>query len=758
MSKKHTCLGQLPIIVVSIVILITGTGVLRAQTLNKPTPAENPNYTGNSAWTAVCANASFNEYFVNFTWNTPVVDSKNEFILELSDADGNFANALELDRIGDKNTIFDFDFDFVLPANTRGDGYRLRVRSTSPAKTSAESDAFSMYYTDYNTSLLISPDGNGTIPSGGTIELCDINSVTIAAHNIPNADTYQYNWYRSGTLLATEKGSSIKITTSGIYNVQIDYGDICSGSANTLSNTIDITTGISLGLAINPPVKTALCSGETLSLQANITGRGLTYIWYKDKLAITSATVDDYTYVVDSNTRGFEGDYSVQISGPEVCSELSAPISITNIVEYTVSRVNDAELVILPDQTKTLSVTTTANSPKYQWYKDGVSVSGATNNSINITEAGVYYTRVSQEGGVCTLAYINSETTTVVATVSFELIADYTTSYTDCKNTSIVIGIQTVKAIASDASKTDVTTDDLLNSFTYRWKKDGTSISGATSNTISLTSISENGNYTVEGVLNKYSATSNPLTVQLINESLTISSSNLTYCNAGDAVAISTETNLASENFEWLKDGVGISTADTRLKVRAAGKYQLIVLKNGCRLKSNEIVISPLDESLISIDAQSDTVLIPEGSSRTLTASGGTSYRWLSSDNKLMSDTASATFKDEGTYILIANIGACEITKQITIMYSDTFKVPNVITANADGINDLWVLPNSYSNDPKVTVIIYNSTGEEILNTINYKNNWPQSSMAFPKQNMVFYYKIKKAKEILKQGTVTIIR
>ena len=663
-----------------IMFFIMGISVLKAQTLNKPTPVDNPNYAGNSAWTAVCANANFNEYFVNFTWETPSVNSNNEFILELSDADGNFTNAVELDRLGDKNNIFNFNFYFVLPTSIRGDAYRLRVKSSSPAKTSVESDAFSMYYTDYNTSLLISPDGNGKIPSGGTIELCDVNSVTIATHNIPNANTYQYKWYRSGTLLTTEKGPSIKVTTSGIYNVEVDYGDTCSRSANTLSNTIDITTATSLGVAINPPNKTALCNGETLSLQANITEQGLTYIWYKDKLAITSATVDDDTYVVDSNTTDFEGDYSVQISGPGACLESSALISITN-GGYTVNRVNDANLVILPSQTKTLSVSSTANSPIYQWYKDGVSISGATNNSINIAESGVYYARVYQQGvGACAVSFINSETTTVVATASFELLTDYTSSYANCENTSIVVGIQTINGISSDASKTDVTAD-LLNSFTYQWKKDGVNINGATSNTISLTSVSENGNYTVEAVFNTAKVTSNSLPVQL-----------------------------------------------------------------------------SVDKSLISIDASSDTVVISKGTSRTLTASGGTAYRWFNVNNVLISDTASVTINKEGTYILIANIGDCEITKHITATYSNTVNVPNVITANADGINDLWVLPKIYSNKPEVIVLIYNSNGEEILRTTNYQNNWPQSSMTFPKQNMVFYYKIRKAKEILKQGTITIIR
>ena len=90
--------------------------------------------------------------------------------------------------------------------------------------------------------------------------------------------------------------------------------------------------------------------------------------------------------------------------------------------------------------------------------------------------------------------------------------------------------------------------------------------------------------------------------------------------------------------------------------------------------------------------------------------------------------------------------------------YLDTFRVPNVITVNGDGINDLWVIPNSYSNKPDVSVIIYNQNGEEIYNQTNYQNNWPQASTSFAHQNMVFYYKILDDGGVLKQGTITVIR
>ncbi len=737
--------------------MLLGATPTLAQTLNKPTPADNPNFSGNSPWTAACASATFNEYFVNFTWNTPLVDSSNEFILELSDASGSFSNPVELDRKNDKNTSFDFEFDFVLPTDIRGSGYKMRVRSTNPALTSPESDAFSMYYIDYDSPLLISENASGTIPPGGNIEICTGNTVTLAVHNVPNANTYQYNWYKSSTLLA-EKSSSIEITQAGIYNVEIDYGSICSGSANTLSNDINISLGTNIGIAINDPAKTALCPGENQDLEANISAQGLTYVWYKDNVAITSPTIDDHIYTVDSSVSGFEGDYQVEISGPGTCLERSLAVTITNSGNFTVTRDNVADMVLLPSQTKTLSVTTTAISPSYQWYKDNAIVTGATNSSLDITDAGVYYVTVSQSGGACAATPMNSETTNVVSPASFELVVDYTTAYTACENTSIVLGVSTINAIAADDTKTDVTTD-LINSFTYQWNKGGIAVNGETASSISLTSNTENGDYSLNAVLNTYNENSNTLPVQLlINETVTISSNSNVLCNGTNAIIINTTTDLTGATFEWRKDNIAVNSNNTSLSVSEPGTYKLVVQKNGCPLMSNEIVISPLNDNLVSLDTTESTIVIPEGTTKTITATGGATYQWFNVNNDLLSSTSSVDLTEEGDYILIANVGDCNVTKNITIAYKDVFNVPNLITPNGDGINDLWALPNTYSQDPNINVIIYNSAGKEIYNVSDYQNNWPEATTEFTRQNMVFYYKIKNTAEVLKQGTITVIR
>jgi len=724
----------------------------QAIVINAPEPADNPNLAGNTPWNAICAgNGGFNEYFVNITW-AGTANAGNEFILELSDANGSFSTPTTLATITDQNSNTDFDTDFAVPTTTRGQGYKMRVRSTDPVKLGAESEAFNMYYMDVTSNLNISEAGDGTPPGS----VCSTNAITLQVDNITNPETYQYIWFRSGTQISGETGHTLNITQSGMYNAFIDYGPICTGSGNTDSNIVDVTIGSGgSGIAISAPSKTALCSGDTETLAINTTDPSWGYQWYKDDVAIAGAV--GTTYTVNAATAGFEADYSVEISGSGICTERSAPVTITNADNFTVTRDNPANVVVLPSQTQTLSVSTDASGPTFKWFRNGIEIAGETNSSVNITQDGTYYAEVSQSGGACASSSKNSENTVAVAPDSFEVILDYADAYTSCVNTSVILEVTTINAIATDGSKTDVTAD-LEDSFSYQWQKDGSNVTGQTGKSISLASNTENGDYRLNAAIDSYNETSNTLSVQLLtSETIAISSTSSVYCSSSDIVTISTTTDLSSESFEWQLDGASINTTDAQLDVNTTGTYRLVLDRDGCSLISNEIIISPLDENLITLSPSGD-IVIPEGTTRTVTASGGTAYRWMNASNAEMSNTDSITFTEAGTYTLIASIDNCDIVRQIEVSFLDTFKVPNVITVNGDGINDQWVIPNSYSNKADVNIIIYNEQGEEIVNEFDYKNNWPQTSTAFTKQNMVFYYKIRNASEVLKQGTITVIR
>lgn len=744
------------ILILSILLVVLASATAFGQVLNRPEPAPNPNIGATSPWTAACASESFNEYFVNFTWSPPLVDSNNEFILELSDANGDFNIPTELDRIADKNTTFDFDFIFSLATDVQGDGYRFRVRSTSPAITSPESDAFSMYYIGYDNPILISRNADGVIPSGGVIENCDNSSITLATHNVVNPEIYNYNWYRSGTLLS-EKTNSITVIQAGIYVVEIDYGSNCSGSANTLSNSIEIRTGTSSGITISANSSTTLCAGQTVDLVASINDPSWIYTWYKNGMAITSPTLGDSSFTVDSSNANFDGDYTLQVEGNDICSEITNAIMINDAGDFTINLENDVNVVLLPSQIRTLSVSSSASSPIYQWYKDGSPIADATNTTLDISDVGVYFVRVTENGGSCVGNSIDSENITVVLPASFEFIISFTSSYISCESTSAILSLTQINAVGTDGTKTDVTVD-LSADFSYQWTRGGVAVTGETSNSISLASAAENGDYTLQGNLDSFNPESNSTNVSLATgEAITINSTDLALCEGIDTITISADIDLSTETFTWTRNGSTVSTTDQVITISEAGTYELQVERTGCPIRSNQITITLFDESIITVDAN-ENIIIQEGSSQTITASGASSYEWYNQDNIRISTTDSVSLSEEGTYLLIASIGSCTISRNFIVSFRDNFAIPNVITANGDGINDLWVLPNSFSGNPDITVVIYNENGEEVLNQPDYQNNWPQSFTSFTKPKTIFYYRLLNNTKILRQGTITVIR
>ncbi|THD69322.1 gliding motility-associated C-terminal domain-containing protein [Robertkochia marina] len=714
------------------VLSLAGVAVCAAQTLNKPTPD----------FTYACASASFNDFSISFTWQSPAVASDNQFILELSDANGSFNNPTVLSTLSDKNTTYEFKFNINWPEDTAGDSYKVRVRSTSPSLTSPESDAFSAYYMSVTDALVINNYQEASI--------CNGSAYVLSVDNYP--EEAAYNWYKDMMLIPGEKEAFLEVTEPGIYFAEVDYGDYCS--VNTASNLVEVYAENSLGITLMGEPNITLCQGETYTLTANINDNTLLYKWYKDGQLVVQN--NENTFLVDGNTTGFEGEYYLVIENTLTgCDEVSNTISVgSNGFETGLNTPNGN--VLLPGQSITLETTTTATNPTYEWYKDDVLMTGETGSQLIVSTPGSYKAKVIGSGSCVTEKFTPEAQVVVPDTFVVYL---NTSGYTECMTGTLNLELAGIDAVSG--TETFSLQESVLAGFNYQWTLEGAAIAGETNRTITLSGIEASGNYALAATINGTAYTSSVLNVKMgITESPVITAPVAVTCNDGTMLDITSNMTATTYTYTWYRNGVAMTEASPNLQTTLPGTYRLEVGANGCSVASNEVTISEINQDMVQLDVP-QTFSIPEGETRVVTATGGDSYIWYDAAMNELSTAASVELSLEGQYMVRAVVGNCEISKTVELTYQLSYSVPNAVTPNGDGFNDLWILPSAYAYQPDIQVTIYDESGIQVFNVLEYQNNWPQSS-----DNMnykggrppIYYYTISKGKDIVKRGTITVIK
>jgi gliding motility-associated-like protein len=343
-----------------------------------------------------CANSRFNdgEFGININFSvSPSLNPSNQFIVEISDALGNFSSTavvLYTSAPGEiKNSGSTVKFGF--PVTTSGEKYQVRVRSTIPVATGQKSGVFAAYYKPQDTQFTI----NNSIP---TANYCAGGSYTLSidpngngVNNSPlQFPSLTYNWFKDNgallprTVLATASTSSYTVTQPGIYYVETNYGTCTSDSYSNRVEVLASTTNASA--TITSSQGNPFCPSQgatTLSV-----GSGNSYQWFKDDVAITGATSQNYQaavsgkYAVKIDFGSCQANATIQLQEFKIASSINVPNS--NVIDA--------------NETLNVTATTDATSPTYQWYLENTAISGATSSNYIVTNRGNYKVVISQNG------------------------------------------------------------------------------------------------------------------------------------------------------------------------------------------------------------------------------------------------------------------------------------------------------------------------------------------------------------------------
>ncbi len=458
---------------------------------------------------------------------------ENDFIAQLSDANGDFTNAID---IGSVEATTSGIIEAFIPANTPfGTGYRIRVISTSPDFIGTDNG----FNIEINGAAPVA-----TVSANGATEFCDGEAVMLTA----GGGNGNYQWQADGLDIPGATNGTYEAIASGDYTVVLT--NACGSDA---SDPVTVTVNAAPEHEL---LQTSFlsCDGTPVTIEAqDLSGQtGLTYQWYLDGTAVNGETAISIEASVS-------GSYTLEATNGNTGCAFTTGAATLAIEQMTVPQVTaQGSTDICTGATVSLGSDTIAGAT-YQWYLDGIMIPGATDPAYLADAAGAYTVIATSTNGCASEPSAEVTVTVLPAPTAPSIIASDTTTF--CEGAS-------VQLLA-----------DVVPGATYQWTLDGADIPGATGTDL-LTA--DGGTYAVvmTGANGCAAAPSNSILVTV----------NALPAAPVVTVSLTLDTLFASGTgtFQWYLGGNEIVGAtDNFLVPSVSGDYTVIVTENGCSSTSD---------------------------------------------------------------------------------------------------------------------------------------------------------------------------
>jgi hypothetical protein len=220
---------------------------------------------------------------------------------------------------------------------------------------------------------------------------------------------------------------------------------------------------------------------------------------------------------------------------------------------------------------------------------------------------------------------------------------------------------------------------------TYVWRRDGSTISGATSSSYTAT---QAGVYTVRVSSGGCESTSSGVTVQVNNApTATITAAGATSFCSGGSVSLSANTG-SGFTYAWSRNGVLLSGATgSTITATVSGSYTVTVTSTGCSTTSQAVQVSVDNGPATSIQADGPTALCAGGHVTLQAVQGsGVSYSWMVNGAAIPGATSSSLLVDEaGAYSVVATANGCTAVSEV-VQVTVLDLLPPVVNATEDGV------------------------------------------------------------------------
>lgn len=421
-------------------------------------------------------------------------------------------------------------------------------------------------------------------------------------------------------------------------NVVNEYGKIVQ-SPRVTRNGMLITTECGFDVTVTGDNSAAFCDGNsqsvtyTATVPAEIAGDDVTYQWYVDDVQQASTT--NTMTVSYSNA----GEYAIRCEVSKgVLSGIGA--ATTTVTVYPLPTVIiSGDFVVCRTTPETL--TATSGYSTYVWSSN---VSSSTVNTAQVVNAGTYTVTVTDANGCTNSA--SQDVTVSNPQVTGVVSISGTTSI--CYNTGTTL---TASATASTGA-----------TLYYQWYKDGSIITGATSNELSTGDLLADATYKCVVYAQQgdcKSDTKEASASVTVNHPVagteTLTADNAIVCAGGNTtLRVSVSGNTGTLTYKWYKDGNAVSGSSNTLNtgaLNATSTFKCVVTAtlNGCTASTEkEVTVTVPNPTPGTISITTEPIIICYNSSAVITATatgsvGTLSYQWYK-NNTIIPGATSASY------------------------------------------------------------------------------------------------------------------
>lgn len=375
---------------------------------------------------------------------------------------------------------------------------------------------------------------------------CAGSTVTLSTGNY---STYQ--WFMNDLAIQSATNNSFAASQDGNFSVYVVDENGC------YSTSASVAISGSSPVVVSANRKPQLCSNETITFTSS---NAATYQWIKDGTAISGATSKTFT-------TGTPGKYSVLATDQNGCSATSTSITVTQFELLPGAQITiEGPSEFCEGGSSKLSVPATFSA--YQWFRNGVKISGANSNAYEAIAGGEFHAFITDDNGCKDFSdpaslVVNALPNMETSTPAFNEL---------CQPSNLIISIEEMQGGS------------------YEWYRYGNKISSANEHRLL---IENSGLYQVKATSNKGCSDLSKLISVNVKPSperpeITFESPNIL-------------TSSYSENNQWHKNGEIISGATAQqYAITSTGEFTVrYTAANGCSTESMSygMSLSSVEES-----------------------------------------------------------------------------------------------------------------------------------------------------------------